>query len=104
MAGAGEVEDIEEEAEEEGGTVDAEAERSTPESKRGKRIRTTTACSQVSQARTRQGAVTSTEAALAPAENRQPQTRQLGEAPNENPRTAGLVAPQTSSTWYRSAE
>ena len=99
MAGAGEVEDIEEEAEEEGGTVDAEAERSTPESKWEKRIRTTTACSQRSSARIRQGPVTSTEAALVPAENGQPQTRQLGEASNPNVRAACFVVLQTSSNW-----
>ena len=94
-----EAEDIEEEVEEEGGAADAEAELSTPESESVNRIRTTSACSQRSSARIRQGPGTSTEAARVPAENRQPQTRQLGEASNPNVRTARFVALQTSSKW-----
>ena len=81
----------------EGGTADAEAEPSTPESRPVNRIRTTSACSQISTARVRQGALTGTEAALVPAENGQPQTRQLGEASNPHVRAARFVALQTSS-------
>ena len=103
MADTEEVEDTKEEAEEEGGTADAEAEPSTPESRSVNRIRTTSARSQISTARIRQEPLTSTGAALVPVENGQPQTRRLGEASNPNVRAARFVALQTSSKWKDSS-
>jgi len=92
-----EVEDIEEEVEEEGEAADAEADPSTPKAKSAMRVRTTSACSQKSAARIRQGPGTSTAPARVLKANGHPQTHQLGGGSNPNVRAAPFVALQTSS-------